>query len=110
MVFFQEQALVSRFKVADIALRKATALEPYEVHTPRGGGMAIDDHEGRDVLNHFCAAADDRVLPNAAKLVHGGHTGDDGVILNGDMARYSRRVREDDTIADLAVVGDVRVT
>lgn len=110
LVFFQEQALVGGFQITDIAIRKAPALEAYEVHAPRGGRVAIDDHERRDVLDDLCAAADDRVFSDTAKLVNGGDTGDDGMILDDDVTRDAGGVRENDTIADLAVVGDVRVT
>jgi hypothetical protein len=41
--------------------------------------------------------------------VHGGEAGDDGVVLDDDVAAEGAVVGEDDVVADLAVVGDVRV-
>lgn len=110
LVFFQEQALVGGFDVADVSFRKTPALQTDEIHSTGAGRVAIYDHEGRDVLDDLCEASDDGVFPHTTKLVDGSKAGDDGVILDGDVACDAGGVREDDVVSELAVVGDVGVT
>jgi len=108
-VLFQEELLVGGLEFADGGFGKSPTLEADEVQPAGGGGVAIDDHIGRDVLDDFRAAAGDGVAADVAELVHRGEAGDDGVVLDDDMAAESAVVGEDDVVPDLAVVGDMRV-
>lgn len=106
---FQEKAFVSGFQVADIGLREAAALEANEVQAAGGGGVPINDHEGRDVLDDFRESADDRVFPDSAELVDGGEAGDDRVVFHGDVSGEAAVVGKNDVISKLAIVSDVGV-
>ncbi len=108
-VLFQEQALVGGFQIANVFCAEAAALEPDEVQPAGDGGVPIDDHEGRDVLNDFRKSADDGVFADSAKLVDGGEAGDDGVIAHGNVSGEAAVVGKDDVVSQLAIVGDVRV-
>ena len=94
--FFRKKALVGGFDVADVALGVAAPLEADEVHAPCARGIPIHDRERRHVLDDFRASSDDGVLPDADELVHGGQSGDDGVILDRHVPGDAGRVREDD--------------
>ena len=79
------------------------------VDAPDAGRVAIDDGERRDVLHDLRDASGDAVGADAAKLVNRGEARNDGVVIDHDMAGEGSVVGEDDVVADLAVVGDVRV-
>lgn len=105
----EEELLVGRFEGLDVVLGKAPALQADEVEPAGRGGVAVDDHERWNVLNHLGTAADDRVAADSAELVNGGEAGNDGMIFDFDVAAESAVVGENDVIAHLAVVRDVRV-
>ncbi len=108
-VFFEEEFFVSCLDGADVIFGEAATLQAHEVDATGSGGIAIHDHEGRDVLDDFGTASNDRVGSDAAELVHGGQTGDDDVVLDDDVAGEADGIGEDDVIAELAIVGDVRI-
>ena len=64
---------------------EATALESDLIDSTDLGGVAIRNHVGRDILNNFRAASDDRVLSETAELMHSGEPADDDMILDYDM-------------------------
>jgi len=64
---------------------EATALESDLIDSTDLGGVTIRNHVGRDVLNNFRAASDDRMLSQAAELMHSRETADDDMILDYDM-------------------------
>ncbi len=64
---------------------EATALESDLIDSTDLGGVAIRNHVGRHVLNDFRAASDDRMLSQAAELMHSGEPADDDMILYCDM-------------------------
>ena len=71
--------------LAQASLRGVRDAVPFKtdlVDGARLGGVAVHDHEGRHVLHDLRAAADHGEFADAAKLVHGGQTADDGVILD----------------------------
>lgn len=68
----EEEFFVGGLEGADVVLREAAALEADEIESASGCGVAVDDHEGRDVLDDLGAAADDGVAADAAELVDGG--------------------------------------
>ena len=64
---------------------EATALESDLIDSTDLGGVAIRNHVGRDILNNFRAASDDRVLSETAELMHSGEPADDDMVLDYDM-------------------------
>ena len=90
-------------------LGDAVAFHPDFVDGAGLGRVAVGDHEGRDVLHDLGAAADHGELPDAAELVHGRESADDGVVADGHMAGEGGHVGHDDVAAELAVVRDVAV-
>ena len=79
------------------------------IDAAHGGGVAIDDGEGRDVLDDFGDASGDGMSTDATELVDGGEAGDDGVIGDVDVAGEGPVVGKDDVVADLAIMRDVRI-
>ncbi len=72
-------------------------------------GVAIGNHEGRNVLHDLGAAAEDGMLADAAKLMHAAQAADDRVVFDDNVTREGAVVREDDMVAHDAIVGDMRV-
>lgn len=64
---------------------EATALESDLIDSTDFGGVAIRNHVGRDILNNFRAASDDRVLSETAELMHSGEPANDDMVLDYDM-------------------------
>ena len=79
-----EQA-VGLTECASVLGYEATALESDLIDSTDLGGVTIRNHVGRDVLNNFRAASDDRMLSQAAELMHSRETADDDMILDYDM-------------------------
>lgn len=52
-ILFQEKAFVSGFQIPYIILGKSTTLQADQVQSTSAGGIAIDDHERRHVLDDF---------------------------------------------------------
>ena len=98
--FFEEERFVGRLEGADGFGGKAATLEADEVEAAQGGRVAVGNHEGGDVLHDFCAATDDGVGADAAKLVDSGEAGDDDVVGDGDVAAQGGPVGEDAVVAD----------
>lgn len=109
-VFFEEEFFVSRLDGADVFFGKAAALQAHEVDAAGGGRVAIHDHEGGHILHYFGTSANDRVGTKAAELVCGGEAGNDDVVLDDDMSGEADGIGKDDVIAELAIVGHVRIT
>ncbi len=107
--FFEEDLFVEGFEGAEILFAEAPALQTDLVNAADAGGVAIDNGEGRDVLDNLGDAAGDAVGADAAELVNGAESGDDGVVIDLDVSGEGAVVREDDVVTDLAVVGDVGV-
>jgi hypothetical protein len=101
-----EQA-VGLTECASVLSYEATALESDLIDSTDLGGVAIRNHVGRDVLNDFCAASDDRMLSQAAELMHSREPTDDDMVLYYDMTGDSAVIRKNDMVSDCAVVCDV---
>ena len=101
-----EQA-VGLTECASVLGYEATALESDLIDSTDFGGVAIRNHVGRDILNNFRAASDDRVLSETAELMHSGEPADDDMILDYDMPGYGAVIRKNDMVSDCAVVCDV---
>lgn len=108
-VLFEEEFFVGGLEGFDVVLGKAATLETDQVEAAGVGGIAVDNHEGRHVLDNLGAAANNRMLADAAELVDRTHAGNDGMIFNDDVAGDANGVGKDDVAAELAVVGDVGV-
>ena len=108
-VLFEEEFFVSGLDGADVFFWKTTALKTYQVHAAGAGWVSVHDHEGWHVLHHFRVAADDRVFSDAAELMHRRQAGNDGVIFDSDVPGEADGIGEDDVVAELAVMRDVRV-
>ena len=101
-----EQA-VGLTECASILGYEAAALESDLIDSTDLGGVAISNHVGRDVLNDFCAASDDRMLSQAAELMHSGEPADDDMVLDYDMTGDGSVIRKDDVVSNGAIVRDV---
>ena len=76
--------------------------------SPKPRAIAGDGAEWRRVLRHHRPRGAERRLADADELMHAREPADDGVALDGDVARERGAVREDDGVAEVAVVRDVR--
>ena len=79
-----EQA-VGLTECASVLGYEATALESDLIDSTDLGGVTIRNHIGRNVLNNFRAASDDRMLSQAAELMHSGKPANDDMVLDCDM-------------------------
>ena len=70
--------------------------------------MAVDEHEGRHVVQHSAHAGDETVAADRGVVVHADAARDRGVIVNMDVAAQQRAVGHDDMVAQAAIVGHVR--
>ena len=70
---------------------------------------AIDDAERRNVAAHSASAAGQREPSDASKLMDHAITRDQRAIADLDPSRQQRAAADDDSIADPAVVSDMRV-
>ena len=80
-----------------------------KIDSTQGGGVAVGDEEGGDVLHDLGATTDDGVITDAAELVDAGESGDDDVITDDDMSAEGCSIGEDAVIADDGVVRDMSV-
>jgi len=94
-----EQA-VGLTKCASVLGYETTALESDLIDSTDLGGVTIRNHVGRNVLNNFRAASDDRMLSQAAELMHSGESADDDMILDCDMPGDGSVIRKNDMVAD----------
>lgn len=108
-VFFEEEFFIGRFQSGEVLGGKAAALEADAVQAADGGGVAIGDDEGGDVLDDFGEAADHGVIADADELMRAAETGDDDVVSDVDVAGEHGGVGQDVVVAELAIVGDVGV-
>lgn len=108
-VLFEEELFVCGAECANVLIGEASALQSDLVNAADGGGIAIHDGEGRDVLHDFGDPPGDGMGSDAAKLMDGGEAGDDGEVGDVDVAGEGAIVGKDDVVADLAIVCDVRI-
>ncbi len=108
-VLFQEQLFISGFQVLDVFIGESAALQAHQVQPADVRRISIHDHERRHVLHHLRATADDRVFPDPAELMRRGEAGNDGVVLDDDVAGEAHGIGQNDVVAELAIVRDVRV-
>ena len=109
MIFAQKELFVSMAQAFDILIVEASSLQANEIQAADSTGIAIDNHVWRNVLDDLRTAANHRVDSNAAKLMNCCKTRDDGIICDFDMPAEGAVVGKNNMIADLTVVGDVRV-
>lgn len=77
------------------------------VNAANGGGVTIYDCKWGDVLGDFRDPSGDGVGADTAELVHSCEPGDDGVVVDGDVAGEGPVIRKDDVIPYLAIVCDM---
>ena len=68
-VFFEKELFVGCLEGADIVLGKASSLETNDVESAGGRGIAIDDHEGGNVLHDTGEAGGHGVFADATELM-----------------------------------------
>jgi hypothetical protein len=88
---------------------KVPALESDQVHCRHLGGIAVSDKKGRNILDDFGAASDERVLADAAELMYGGQTADNSIIFHNHMPGEGAVVGEDAVVPDHTIVGYMAV-
>src|SRR5262249_12600334 len=86
-----------------------TALEPDRVDAREPRRTARGLHVRRDVLGDARSSADHGVAADPRELVDHAPTANDRPVLHRDVAGELNDVGEDDVIAEVAVVRDVRV-
>ncbi len=69
------------------------------VDSARFGGIAVGEHEGRDVLHHLGASADHGHAPDTAELMNGDQPTYDGIIFHRHMTCERAHIGHDDVIA-----------
>ena len=67
--------------------------------------VSIGNHKWGNVLNDLSAAAEDGMSADPAKLVNSAESADDGIVFNDNVAGERAIVREDDMVADQAIMG-----
>ena len=102
----EEQAKGAAEIVHDVAV-ESPALEPDQVETRQAGAVAHGRAVRNDVVLDPGHAADDRVAPDADKLMHASEAADDGPVVHRHVAAQGRVVGHDDMVAHDAVMGDV---
>ena len=73
-------------------------------------GISIGYHEWRHVLNNFRASPNDGIAPDSAELMNSGESPNDRMILHCHVTGDSAIVRENNVIANYAIMGDMRIS
>ena len=82
-------------------------LHPDLVNGPNDSRVPITEHVGWDVLGDLAVGTDVGHAADPTELMDTGKPADDGSVLDHDLATQGCQIGEDDTIANLYVVGDV---
>src|SRR5215510_10525004 len=69
---------------------KAEATHSHDVEPPDAGGVALGNHKGWNIFHDPRRATDHGQISDADKLVHSIMAGDEGPILDFDIARKAR--------------------
>src|SRR5262249_17308474 len=104
-----EQVPEGTFELADCVRAEAAPGKTDRVQAVEPGAVANGFGERERVLGHDGIAADKRVAADAAELVDAGGRADLPKILDDHVSAGRRAGAEDHAVADVAVVGDVRV-
>ncbi len=88
---------------------EARTLQAHFVDSADFGRIAVGNHERRDVLNNFRAAACDGMAANPAELMDGSEPANDGMVAHFHMAGQSAVVGENDVVTNAAVVRNMAV-
>ena len=78
-----------------------------DVDAADAGGVPLNQHERRHVMDDAAHAAHEAVLAEGDKVVDAHGPADVGVVLNLHVPGQPHVVGDDHVVADLAVVGDV---
>jgi len=79
------------------------------VNRPSLGWIAVGQHEGRNVLHNFRAAANHRHFANATELMNRDDAANNCVIFDGYMSGKGADIGHDDIVSQAIVMGDVGV-
>lgn len=88
----------------DLLTVEPMALQPHNVQSCEVGAITQSHSKGNHVVFDATHPANEGVRPYAHKLMDGGKSAEDGMILHGYMAGKRRIIREDYVIAHLAIV------
>src|SRR5215471_7228138 len=97
------------FDQLDIFVWIIFSLQADQIDPANLGGVAVRDHEWGDVLDNFRAAAGDGEASDPAKLMHGGEAAHYGIVSHLNVAGQCAVIRENDTVANGAIVSDMTV-
>lgn len=106
---FAEENFVGLLQGALGFFGNVVSFQTHFINRARRRGIAICEHVGRDVLNDFGAAADNRVSPDSAELVDRREAANDGVVFDHHMTGERRDVRHDHVISERDIMRDVAV-
>src|SRR6476661_11185088 len=73
------------------------------------GVISLNDREGRSVLDHHRITTNERLVSNAAKLMHARIRADARPVLNLDVAAERCGIGHDDAAAEQTVMSDVHL-
>lgn len=93
----------------DLFVGEARTLEPDGVDHLGLAGVAVRDHERRDVLHALRAGGDHRVVADAAELVDARVPANVHMVADVDVSGDGGVAGDDEVVADDAVMGDVRI-
>jgi hypothetical protein len=95
-------------ETGNLVRRDASPLQADEIQGNKTGAVALHDAEWRDVLRDHRASGDEGELADANELVDGAQAAEDSPITDFDMPSQSRRIRQPNPVANVAIVRDMR--
>jgi len=98
---------VGRLQGGDVIGGMAAAAEPHHVQADDAARLSVDEHVRGHILHHAGMAADHREPADAAELVHGHRTRDEGPVFDGHMAAEERSVGENTVVAHRGIVAEM---
>src|SRR4051812_41188888 len=102
-----EQLLIERANLGETLAGKLAALHADDVESLERGILAVDQAERNHVATHATDAADHDLRADPGELVHRRQAPHEDEIADLAMAAQRCRRRENDIVADLAIVTDV---
>ncbi len=88
---------------------ESATTQPDEVNTSVADGFLACDDVGRNVLRCAATALEHDVAAYAAELVEQAATGNDGAVLDDNLAGNLRGIAYNAAVTDFAVMGDVHI-
>ena len=91
----------------DFVIRVASPSQADRVEANDATSLAVNEHEGRDVLHHPGMAADHGEATDAAELMNRHGSRDEGPIFDGDMTTKQGIIGKDATVAHAGIMSEM---